>query len=1041
MNNKQHKNNLRKIVNSVIAENKEKEFFDLSDAILLEQKKEQSFYDKAIDAIGSTAAKVAPAPDWMITTTDTVDGYLSPFFKGVGRVANSTKRELNKKIFYDSNNIKQAISRIKGEDENLEFIKQYFSMYGSVCYDNLSATEGQDYLREVFTDPGIYCLNPSIARVVRVWERVRKKEFISLYNRTNEYPNIEQKKEIRGNIFLKYLNNFRKVILKNSKDINESILIGTNPENWKDIVDFASLETNTAEMAFSALSMVFTPVHILNKKSQNFTGTVQREAKISENQGLSIESYLKFFRDRIVDEAWKLQNGEFKKSWYAFTVNMTYDPYGEKPFEHWKTKAFEQTGKYKGPKGGLLDLDSDTAASAGIMFSTSGASAAVVTKVINNLIKLTRIGKAAPHPGVKFGLVFAGIFATSLAVSFSGFYSNKDETEDEIENMIKQIKEIMQVYHFSYSTATDEQKTGWKIDYSEISKYEKSFFNSSKKIMKHLHGAMNTVAQWASETEYEDMAHKRKMVSLFSNLISLVSDSYSENNLSFKIPGYGSGVEIPFTKDGQDGPYSDKVTDLLAHQKSLEYLLKFLEGEELNQQQIDSMKFSSKASLKARGVDMKALGVAFGQAERIRYLRSSADFDTFLLGSPEEIKESNNFLLEDFKEILLEQAAQKISSSENKEKKIVELLKEWSPFMQKAFNIDILNAELTPENKNSASAMMTRARDLEDAMKRQVPFFNAQFEKLKDPSKNTESNIVDPVSNFNKWWRRTYQQDSKLGNLKDSIKDGYLDSEGNLKKELRYNILNLEYFKSLPGLKSTYSSSSTLDRIGQQDFLFMLIGPTFGYLNTYLGFIDTASAYEKFKELSEYELGSNGKSRRAKKNVSEIAPKEVLKQKNLFKNFTFDNVKDFNLLFTDTRKLFNSLPKNLSLYDAKPADDNPENVNRIYERFTILNSLIETSGIIMNYFYNFQKIINANFERSVDNVASSSAELSSAFFDRDWDQGKEKYSKLRNYGSVIITTYDYNVFLYRKIMDLFSSLGISNQIFKDTSLGELQRKR
>ena len=167
--------NLKEFVNSLSVSNKSKDFFDLTANVILEETpnrqapaygpgarlrpgyklsrdgeiKDKSYYEELIDFAA--------------------DEFIPKSKKAVQRLTSSLWREADKDLARDSNSIKQGVDNIRGNDINLLFLRKYFTMYSKVCYRSLTATEGQNFQRPVYTDPGIYCIDDSIDKTVRFW--------------------------------------------------------------------------------------------------------------------------------------------------------------------------------------------------------------------------------------------------------------------------------------------------------------------------------------------------------------------------------------------------------------------------------------------------------------------------------------------------------------------------------------------------------------------------------------------------------------------------------------------------------------------------------------------------------------------------------------------------------------------------------------------------------------------------------------------------------------------------------------------------------
>ena len=220
---------LIKYVNQVLRPRKTRSVFDITDEIgdISEQKRESDTVKTAkdivdfvssksgqvvskiknsdarqavVDKVADTAHNVlGDAPVWAQDATTSVEQGSEKLYSGTKRVINAQVRALDKKFNFDGSKIKQAIIRISGNDYFLGTIKSYFKMYGDICYRSLLNSEDLGFEAPVFTDPGIYCLNPGLKLKIDSWYNKRRKEFINYYRKTNKRSRLAVLKVFANN--------------------------------------------------------------------------------------------------------------------------------------------------------------------------------------------------------------------------------------------------------------------------------------------------------------------------------------------------------------------------------------------------------------------------------------------------------------------------------------------------------------------------------------------------------------------------------------------------------------------------------------------------------------------------------------------------------------------------------------------------------------------------------------------------------------------------------------------------------------------------
>ena len=268
--------NLKELVRSFSNPRLKKDIFDLTGDIILKEKEQRRRpgyrlgYDS--DPEYSTNKKwyhhVSGFYDELVNQA--ADEAIPKTALAARRLYASFKREAHKDLLKGSSSIRQGVESIEGNDINLFFLRKYFSMYSKVCYNSLVATEGQNFQRPIYTDPGIYCLDYSIDKQVRAWVKKYSKKVKNLLSEAEKKQNSKElKAEILTLIFDNFIKNMKSIstVSRNKLMISESKKINL-------INQLSSMKLD--ESAFSAdyligsCVLLFEPVYIIYQKIMVF---------------------------------------------------------------------------------------------------------------------------------------------------------------------------------------------------------------------------------------------------------------------------------------------------------------------------------------------------------------------------------------------------------------------------------------------------------------------------------------------------------------------------------------------------------------------------------------------------------------------------------------------------------------------------------------------------------------------------------------------------------------------------------------------------
>ena len=93
------------------------------------------------------------------------EGFWSRLGDNIGNSFQNFKRWAVKKLYHDDR--EQAVAQIDSDDEDVNFIKDYFSLFGDICYEGSNYSE---IYREslAIEDPGTYCLYESFFEILKI---------------------------------------------------------------------------------------------------------------------------------------------------------------------------------------------------------------------------------------------------------------------------------------------------------------------------------------------------------------------------------------------------------------------------------------------------------------------------------------------------------------------------------------------------------------------------------------------------------------------------------------------------------------------------------------------------------------------------------------------------------------------------------------------------------------------------------------------------------------------------------------------------------
>lgn len=253
----------------------------------------------------------------------------------------SLKRWTNKKLFY-SNDRKQAVARIESDDPEVIFIKSFFNLFTKTCY---KSSDYSEYFDNAWAseDPGTYCLeNDAVANINKWYKESRQKSIKQLMVAEDSGKRLEIL-EVFADDLRSELNSFfdsfavivseerarpiLKILASDEKFIN----------NWREQWHGHGISP------IDCFVSLFSFVHDLhfNKSSAANASDIYRLGNLVSNSG--------DWSSAMSGALEKIKRGKFVKrlrrstglrnKWSGFCANMLFDPYGEKPLDHWISKS------------------------------------------------------------------------------------------------------------------------------------------------------------------------------------------------------------------------------------------------------------------------------------------------------------------------------------------------------------------------------------------------------------------------------------------------------------------------------------------------------------------------------------------------------------------------------------------------------------------------------------------------------------------------------------------------------------------------------
>jgi len=780
---------------------------------------------------------------------------ISSVANSIQRTLNSFRRSIDETISFGGNEILQSIYRINpknGSSQELNDVKNFFLLFGKVCFKKFLISQQDQYVNPHFIDPGIYCLRDDIKTFINSWNQEYKKRYLkAMRSRQKRHKgNIQNHREY-GALIVKFaLSNFCKgfseVVSKewsdfvaggdeNSKtEYNSNIVI-----NQAEISKFSKLflEDDMANLYFKDISDInlqligkkgsvfdIFPVIALNFVkdafdesisggfTKNFFSNSENEKKVIEDPSSILGSIFKeqVFVDKITE------TGEFRKHWFAFTHSSYYDPAGEKGYDYWLNLAegdlFEK-GPYDANFGNTADFVVNM--SAGI--ATDIASISMLKKALTAGVATTAgSGGALAGPVVITIISIAAVMAAGYALNYFGFFTQKDEIEDEINNILSLLEELKSLY----SQAPQDDKI--TIDKNSVAEIEKRFRKSTKKILLILDSIGRDSSQYAVEDEDTDMKNKRVIQQEISQIIYIVENILNEGMSSPIFIKSDTPVRpdiVSLQKETIDDLKSLLVSlnsQIEAGTGQVQKLLKPATGMPIDTGAITAAEKPEQRKIPVLGIEEQmGVGTPFSVSgppgtvsppPPVAPASTPSEPDIETLGpSPEE--------------------------KEKLKKEIDSIIEHWKVVFRDIYNVDI-----GPE-----VSQLTEVRKKIVQLKKTIAQLNERV--ANKPGNATTDDLTDYINAYQRWQNKNFQKIENTTNTQDPGSHYFITQDVWIKSE--FGLRSKKYIYS-------YDLDSDDKPAGKSEkYAYFVIGPAMGHANTQFFIANGPDAVNNLMDISE----------------------------------------------------------------------------------------------------------------------------------------------------------------------------------------------
>lgn len=459
------------------------------------------------------------APDWTKTVANSVE-----------QSGRSLVKWTNKKIY--NNDREQAVSRIESSDPDVGYIKDFFSLYSSTCYEGSNYSKAFREQPWAIEDPGTYCIQPDVVESLKSWHKNNRSKFIKQAASTNDKGQLIEISKDYAVDFLDEFANFgfsweagaQKLVVEEEEAY---YLVKMAFEDKRFTSDWKSQLSGEAPCVLDLFPLFFKFVYYLNFQSRGKKPNLNKIYSIARkvSRGNDFLTFLKREKSfRFVNLL--RRKPELRKKWAGFCCNMTFDPFGEKSLEYWTeqaevlTKKPHKPGKYDDYIEMGLGLGGYVVAD----MAAYGATKAAVVALSGAPLTL--------GASVVLGAIYISVTCLIIFDPFEWF-SIRDDVEEELDSVLKVLEQLLQIAKENSLKKPEEVKESAsdKLE-SKLLELEGEFLDSIQEIYNLIHNEMTKGMQREISSEKTEIEQKKKILLNLTAALQLISKNIK--NISFK---------------------------------------------------------------------------------------------------------------------------------------------------------------------------------------------------------------------------------------------------------------------------------------------------------------------------------------------------------------------------------------------------------------------------------------------------------------------------------------------------------------------------
>ena len=459
------------------------------------------------------------APDWTKTVVNSVE-----------ESGKSLVRWTNKKIY--NNDREQAVSRIESEDPEVGYIKDFFSLYSSTCY------EGSSYSRAfpktwAIEDPGTYCIQPDVVKSLKSWRDKNRTKFIKQASSISDKDRLFKISKDYVEDFLDEFANYgfsweagaQKLVVEETV---ANYIVKMALEDQRFISNWDSQLKGSAPCVLDLFPALFKFIYYLNFDSRGKRPSSSKLYSIARSVS-SGNDYLSFLKREKSSRFVGLlrRNSKLREKWAGFCCNMTFDPYGEKSLEHWTKEAKAlTTEETRDTKEQYIDM--------GVGLAGWVIADVVAFKATTAAVAAIAGAPATGGASLALGAIYIGVTCLLCFDPFEWF-SIRDDVEDELASILKILEELLEISSSTNQSISPEDKEKEKEDDNpKLLDLESKFLDSVQEIYDLLHNEMTKGMQREISSKKTAMEHKKILLRNMTRSLQLINQNVKKVNFKEK---------------------------------------------------------------------------------------------------------------------------------------------------------------------------------------------------------------------------------------------------------------------------------------------------------------------------------------------------------------------------------------------------------------------------------------------------------------------------------------------------------------------------